>query len=197
MKRILDIIVAVTGLIVLAPLLATVWIVVVLDGGLPGVFRQQRIGRGKQEFKLYKFRTMTARSGAQRGSFDAGSTARVTRVGRLLRKTKLDELPQLWNVLRGEMSLVGPRPEVRRWVEAYPDRWTRVLTIRPGITDPASIVYRNEEELLARSPDPERTYREEVLPHKLSLYENYVSTRSFWGDIGIILKTMKAVLTHV
>ncbi len=143
---------------------------------------------------LFKFRTMTVRKGTEQGSFDAGSAARVTRVGAFLRKTKLDELPQLWNVLKGDMSLVGPRPEVRKWVEAYPERWARVLTVRPGITDPASIEFRNEEDILAASPDPERTYREVILPRKLDLYEEYVRTRSFWGDVGILLKTVWAVV---
>ena len=194
MKRCLDIAGAFVGLVVLAPLLIAVWIFVVLESGLPGLFCQQRIGRGGRDFVLYKFRTMTVRRGTESGSFDAGSSTRVTRVGRILRKTKLDELPQLWNVLKGDMSLVGPRPEVRKWVEAYPARWAKVLTVRPGITDPASIVYRNEEEILAESTDPEATYREEILPHKLSLYEEYVDTRSFRGDIGILLKTLRVMM---
>jgi len=114
-------------------------------------------------------------------------------LGRVLRKSKLDEVPQLWNVLIGDMSLVGPRPEVRKWVDAYPERWNRVLTLRPGITDPASIFYRNEEELLAGSANPEQMYLDEVLPHKLSLYEEYVLTRTFWGDMHIVFKTLMAV----
>jgi len=136
---------------------------------------------------------MTVQPGAEKGSFEVGSTQRVTAVGRFLRKTKLDELPQLWNVLIGDMSLVGPRPEVRKWVEAYPERWAFVHTVRPGITDPASIKFRNEEKLLARSPDPERTYRDEILPQKLALYEEYVRTRSFCGDIKLIFATIVAL----
>ncbi len=136
---------------------------------------------------------MRVQKGAEKGSFDAGNASRVTHLGKLLRKNKIDELPQLWNVVKGDMSLVGPRPEVRKWVDAYPVRWAHVLTVRPGITDPASIVYRNEEEILARSSDPEKTYCEEILPHKLDLYEEYVRSRSFLGDIGILLKTMWAV----
>jgi lipopolysaccharide/colanic/teichoic acid biosynthesis glycosyltransferase len=193
MKRILDIAGAFVGVVLISPLLAVVWLAVVLESGLPGLFRQRRMARGGSEFTLYKFRTMTVQRGTERGSFDAGSSARVTRVGKLLRKTKLDELPQLWNVLVGDMSLVGPRPEVRKWVEAYPDRWAKVLAVRPGITDPASIEFRNEEELLAAAPDPETYYREVILPRKLDLYEEYVETRSFWGDVGILLKTVWAV----
>ena len=103
-------------------------------------------------------------------------------------------IAQLWNVLVGDMSLVGPRPEVRKWVDAYPERWERVLTVRPGLTDPASIVYRHEENILARSPEPERTYREVVLPHKLDLYEDYVRTQGFWRDIRILLTTLWVVV---
>jgi len=194
MKRFTDILVAAAGLILLGPTLALIWLAVALESGLPGLFRQRRVGRGSRDFTLFKFRSMTVRRGAEQGSFDAGSAARVTRVGRFLRKTKLDELPQLWNVLKGDMSLVGPRPEVRMWVEAYPERWAKVLTVRPGITDAASIEFRNEEELLARSTDPGRTYREVILPRKLDFYEQYVATRSFRADIGILLRTAWAVL---
>ncbi len=132
--------------------------------------------------------------GSEKGTFEAGSSARVTPFGRLLRKTKLDELPQLWNVLKGDMSLVGPRPEVRKWVDVYPERWDLALKVRPGITDPASIVYRNEEKLLAQSPDPQRTYLEEVLPHKLDYYEEYVKTHNVCCDIRIVLKTFRVVV---
>jgi lipopolysaccharide/colanic/teichoic acid biosynthesis glycosyltransferase len=195
MKRLLDMAGALAGLVLLAPLLAAVWLAVILDSGRPVLFRQRRVGRGGREFTLFKFRSMTTRRGAEDGSFDAGSVARVTRVGGLLRKTKLDELPQLWNVLRGDMSLVGPRPEVRLWVAAYPERWARVLGVRPGITDPASIEFRNEEKLLAAAPDPEAFYRTVVLPRKLDLDEQYVATHSLRGDIVILLKTVRAVLS--
>lgn len=193
MKRRLDIVGALTGLVVLAPVLITIWVAVVLESGFPGLFRQRRVGLGIQEFTLYKFRTMTVQCGAEHGSFDVGSAIRVTRVGRLLRKIKLDELPQLWNVLRGEMSLVGPRPEVRKWVDAYPEHWARVLAVQPGITDPASIEFRNEEEMLAAAPNPEDYYRNVILPRKLDLYEEYVRTQSFWGDVGILFRTVWAV----
>jgi lipopolysaccharide/colanic/teichoic acid biosynthesis glycosyltransferase len=164
-----------------------------LDGP-PVLFRHARIGKAGRSFELLKFRTMAVAAGAEKGSFDLGSSSRVTRLGALLRRTKLDELPQLWNVLKGEMSLVGPRPEVPRWVEAYPERWARVLTIRPGITDPASIEFRNEEAILAAASDPEATYRDVVLPRKLDLYERYVTERSFRGDLGILARTLSAVV---
>lgn len=193
-KRMFDMAVAGCSLILLSPLLAALAVALLLLQGRPILFRQERVGRGGTAFMLLKFRTMTRLEGAEKGSFDVGGTARITPLGRSLRRTKLDELPQLWNVLRGDMALVGPRPEVRRWVEVYPERWARVLRARPGITDPASILYRDEETLLAQSPDPERTYRETVLPHKLSLYENYVNTRTFRGDLRILLNTLRAVV---
>jgi lipopolysaccharide/colanic/teichoic acid biosynthesis glycosyltransferase len=195
LKRLFDLIAAAAGLVLLAPLLAVAAIMVRRSSPGPLLFHQERVGKNGQTFKVCKFRTMYVLRTPEQGSFEAGTTARVTPIGRLLRKWKVDELPQLWNVLMGDMALVGPRPEVRKWVDSYPAHWARVLTVRPGITDPASIIYRNEEEILAASPDPERTYREVVLPHKLDLYEHYVRTRSFWGDVGILFRTVGAVLS--
>jgi len=227
MKRVFDMLGALVGLVVLSPLLLLLWIAVVVESGLPGLFRQRRVGRFGRDFVLLKFRSMTqggrtadgrrqtadqrgqetgdrrqgaggqqpiANGNVDGGSFEAGNASRVTRVGRFLRKTKLDELPQLWNVLKGDMALVGPRPEVRKWVEVYPERWAKVLTIRPGITDPASIEFRNEEEVLANATDPQDYYRSVILPRKLAMYEQYVATRSFWGDLGILVKTALAVV---
>lgn len=193
MKRLFDILAAACGLILTSPLLAVIGIMVRRTSGSPVLFRQIRVGQGGRDFILLKFRTMRPATGSQNGSFDVGCTSRVTAIGLVLRKWKLDELPQLWNVLKGDMSLVGPRPEVRKWVETYPARWPRVLTVRPGITDPASILYRNEEEILAASPDPERMYREVVLPHKFDLYDEYVRTQSFMGDLCILFKTLWVV----
>jgi lipopolysaccharide/colanic/teichoic acid biosynthesis glycosyltransferase len=194
MKRAFDVVTAALGLVALAPVLLVLGLLVRLASSGPALFRQVRVGRGGLDFVLYKFRTMTVHAGSERGSFDAGDRSRVTRLGQLLRATKLDELPQLWNVLRGDMSLVGPRPEVRRWVETYPERWAVVHSVRPGITDPAAIVYRHEERLLTAAPDPEFLYRDEILPRKLELYERYVATRSFWGDLAILGRTAAAIL---
>lgn len=196
MKRAFDAAVAVCACVILAPLLGVIALSVWGGDSRPVLFRQRRIGMQRREFTLVKFRTMSVRAGAENGRFDAGSRDRVTGIGRFLRRTKLDELPQLWNVLRGDMSLVGPRPEVRRWVEAYPDRWAVVLQVRPGITDPASIQFRNEEEILAQSADPERTYRDEILPRKLGLYEAYVRSHTFLGDLRIIWQTLIAVVAR-
>jgi lipopolysaccharide/colanic/teichoic acid biosynthesis glycosyltransferase len=193
LKRAFDLAASVLGLLVLAPALAALALAVRLDSPGPALFRQVRVGRGGRDFVLYKFRTMTVRPGSERGSFDAGDRSRVTRVGRLLRATKLDELPQLWNVLRGDMALVGPRPEVRRWVETYPERWAVAHSVRPGITDPAAIIYRHEERLLAVADDPDALYRDEILPRKLELYERYIRDRSLAGDLAILLKTGMAL----
>lgn len=194
LKRIEDLVLSAFGLLVLSPLLLMVAVIVRLTSLGPALFRQLRVGCNGRNFILFKFRTMNLQQDAYKGSFDAGSSTRVTRIGRVLRKTKIDEFPQLWNVLIGDMSIVGPRPEVRKWVDAYPERWAKVLTVKPGITDPASIYYRNEEELLAKADDPEAYYRDYILPHKLDLYEEYVRTRSFCGDICIIIKTISSVL---
>lgn len=193
-KRVFDIVFSALGLIVLFPFLLLIWLAVLLEGGRPGLFLQQRVGRNGNPFHIVKFRTMTHRPGDEQGGFDAGNQCRVTKVGRFLRKTKLDELPQLWNVLKGEMALVGPRPEVQEWVDAYPEQWSRILTVRPGMTDPASILFRDEEERLARAADPRQAYSDEVLPRKLEIYRSYVGERSFLGDMRILIQTVWAVL---
>ncbi len=182
------------GLLVLIPVLATVAILVRLSSPGPVLFRHTRVGFRGKDLVLFKFRTMTDRTGSEKGSFDAGDASRVTKVGRFLRAAKLDELPQLWNVIRGDMALVGPRPEVRKWVEVDPERWAMVHSVRPGITDPATILYRDEEVVLAALSDPERFYREQILPRKLNIYVEYVRTRTFWGDLKILGQTAIAII---
>ena len=194
MKRSFDIFSSFMGLLLLCPIFTLITIIILLMDGRPVFFTQQRVGRNGNDFLLRKFRSMSVLKEAESGQFDAGSCSRVTSVGRLLRRSKLDELPQLWNVLKGEMSVVGPRPEIRKWVEAYPKRWRGVLTVRPGITDPASIRFRNEEALLAQASDPEAEYREVILPQKLSLYEEYVANASFFGDIALFFRTIIVVV---
>ena len=193
MKRFFDITISLAGLILLSPFFATVALAALVTSGRPVLFSQERVGHHGRPFQVLKFRTMEVLRGAERGLFEPGSRTRVTPFGRILRAYKIDELPQLWNVLKGEMSFVGPRPEIRKWVEAYPDRWRKVLSVKPGITDPASIVYRDEEEILGASPDPEKTYRDVILPHKLSLYEGYVDHATFWGDLQTILATLAKI----
>ena len=192
-KRLFDIIVAGIGICLLAPLFLVIAVLIfILDGGNP-FFVQQRAGRGGRLFSLYKFKTMKPGPASEKHDFNAGETSRITPLGKVLRKAKLDELPQLINVLKGEMSLVGPRPEVKKWTLVYPEKWKVVHQVRPGITDNASIIFRHEEELLTGAASPEDTYREIILPKKLEMYTDYVNNRSFSGDIKIILKTMKAV----
>jgi lipopolysaccharide/colanic/teichoic acid biosynthesis glycosyltransferase len=192
-KRSFDMIGALLGAVALFPALAVVALLVRLSSPGPALFRQVRVGRYGRDFILYKFRTMTVRAEGQSAGFDAGDSSRVTPIGKLLRATKIDELPQLWNVVRGDMALVGPRPEVREWVEAYPERWAEVHSVRPGLTDPAAIIYRHEERILAAAPDPVTTYREQILPHKLDLYQDYVRNRTFLGDLVILVRTAFAV----
>lgn len=158
------------------------------------LFKQKRIGLNLQTFTIYKFRSMTVSKISSNRSFEPGDQSRVTSIGKILRKTKLDELPQLINVLKGDMSLVGPRPEVKKWVDIYPQQWAHILTVKPGITDNASILFRNEEEILARSANPEMYYQEIILPEKLNIYYEYINNHSFKGDILIIFKTIYSII---
>lgn len=180
-------------LVLLAPLLLLLILAVSTTSRGGPFFRQVRVGRHGRRFQIVKFRSMRRDPTSQADGFEPGATHRITAIGRILRATKLDELPQLWNVLRGEMSLVGPRPEVPRWTEVHPGRWEIVLSVRPGVTDPASLAFRHEERLLAAADDPEAAYRDEILPRKLELSERYVRERSFAGDLGILLRTAAAV----
>ncbi len=193
MKKFFDVIFALIGLMVLTPLFILIGFAIKLDDRGAVFFRQERIGRNGKPFMLFKFRSMSPTEGAGRGIFIPGDSSRITRTGKVLRKTKLDELPQLLNVLKGDMSLVGPRPEVQKWVDVYPERWQKVLSVKPGITDNASIEYRYEEELLANSDDPGKTYREVILPRKLALYEDYVTKHTLLGDLKLIINTIKHI----
>lgn len=194
-KRAFDILFSVTGLLIMLPVTILITLIIFLDDRGPAFFKQERIGLNLQPFTLYKFRSMKINSDSPSGSFDAGDRSRVTKVGKVLRKTKLDELPQLFNVLKGDMSIVGPRPEVEQYIEVYPERWAIVCKVKPGITDNASIEFRNEEEILVKSQDPQMTYIEEILPRKLIFYEQYVRVHSFLGDLKIILKTIYVIIS--
>lgn len=192
-KRAVDVVLSALGLIVLAPLLLLIAVWIKADSPGPVFFRQTRVGRGCRTFEIHKFRTMKVQN-SPGAPITVGADPRITRAGRFLRKYKLDELPQLIDVVAGNMSLVGPRPEVPGYVALYaPDVRDIVLSVRPGITDDASIEFRDESELLARSATPERTYVDEILPRKLELYVRYVRQRSFMGDIRIIGRTILAL----
>jgi lipopolysaccharide/colanic/teichoic acid biosynthesis glycosyltransferase len=194
LKRALDLTVGIGGLIVLFPMLVVIAALVVVDSGFPILFKQVRVGRAFRSFRIIKFRTM--RAGNSGPSVTVGGDARVTAVGRVLRRTKLDELPQFWNVLVGDMSLVGPRPEVPTYVSLYAERYKRVLSVRPGITDLASVRFRSEEQVLANDPNPHQFYVESLLPAKLDLAEEYVRTRNFRLDLRILLATALNCFRH-
>jgi lipopolysaccharide/colanic/teichoic acid biosynthesis glycosyltransferase len=192
MKRSFDM--AVSGIVVafLTPLFGAIAAAVLLDSGLPVFYSQERVGRGFRRFRIWKFRSM------QHNSFGPGITvrgdSRITRVGKFLRATKLDELPQFWNVFVGDMSLVGPRPEVLEYVEMYRERYRSILTVRPGITDLASVKFRDEENVLAAASDLTKYYAQHVLPTKLDLAEEYLRKRSLLFDISILLRTLGVLL---
>lgn len=194
-KRLFDLLFSSLGLLALAPTLALIALAIKLDSPGPVFYRQVRVGRFGREFRIHKFRTMAHNPGDRGPQITVGADARITRVGSFLRSTKLDELAQLFDVLQGTMSLVGPRPEVPRYVAVYPDALReKVLSVRPGITDFASIEYRDEGTLLAQSTDPERTYREQVLPTKLALQARYVDESGMWTDVKLIGRTIAAIV---
>jgi len=195
MKRLFDFIASFYGLILLSPIfvLAALWIKI--DSRGPVFFRQERVGFQGSLFRIHKFRTMVLDAEKKGKQITVGTDSRITTAGVFLRKYKLDELPQLIDVLVGDMSLVGPRPEVPKYIDCYSDNEKHdVLSVKPGITDNASIEFRDENELLASSKDPEATYIYEVLPKKISLYRKYVRERSFFGDVAIIFKTIFLII---
>ncbi|MEI6424999.1 MAG: sugar transferase [Lentisphaerota bacterium] len=193
-KRIFDFTVAGTAFMFLLPLFLFIAIIIKLDTRGPVFFRQKRGGRNGKYFDIFKFRSMTVKEKTDGKDLDPGSCSRITWAGKMIRRTKIDELPQLINVVMGEMSLVGPRPEVEIYIRLYQTRWDKILAVRPGITDPASIKFRNEEELLAKAKKPEDEYRKVILPRKLEIYEDYVRRVSFLSDVKILLGTVFVVL---
>ena len=194
MKRLFDIVASGLGLIVLSPLFIILAIWIKLDSKGPVFYRQVRVGYKNKDIRIFKFRSM--RVGADKGSLVTigGHDPRVTRSGYFIRKFKFDELPQLINVFLGDMSLVGPRPEVRHYVDYWTPEQMRVLDVRPGITDPASIKFRNENELMEKAEDPEKYYIEVIMQEKIKLYLEYVDKHSFLYDIGLIFKTFWVIV---
>ena len=194
MKRLFDIVASGLGLVVLSPLFLIIAIWIKLDSKGPVFYRQVRVGRYNKDFRIFKFRSM--RVGSDKGSLVTigGRDPRVTRSGYWIRKFKLDELPQLINVFIGGMSLVGPRPEVRHYVDYWTPEQMHVLDVRPGITDPASIKFRNENELMEQAEDPEKYYIEVIMQEKIRLYLEYVEKHSFWYDLGLIFKTFWVII---
>lgn len=194
MKRLFDVVASGLGLLTLAPVLLVVAIWIKLDSKGPVFYRQVRVGYKNRDFRIFKFRSM--RMGADKGSLVTigGRDPRITRSGYFIRKYKLDELPQLINVFVGDMSLVGPRPEVRHYVDYWTPEQMHVLDVRPGITDPASIKFRNENELMGQAEDPEDYYINVIMQEKIKLYLEYVEKASFWYDIKLIFKTFKVIV---
>ena len=194
LKRLVDVVGAVVGLTLAAPVAVVVAAAIKLDSPGPVFLRQPRVGREGRSFRMWKFRTMAENAGAAGPKVTAAGDARVTRVGAVLRRTKLDEVPQLLNVLTGRMSLVGPRPEVPEYVALYRPEERAVLRVRPGITDPASIAYRDEETILARSPDPQRHYEEVVMRDKLAINLEYLERATVLSDLAVVARTLVAVV---
>jgi lipopolysaccharide/colanic/teichoic acid biosynthesis glycosyltransferase len=193
-KRLFDIIFSLFGLIILSPLLILISILIFFNSGFKVFYFQNRVGQGGKDFKLFKFRTMHLGADKKGLLTIGGRDPRVTSIGYYLRKYKLDELPQLLNVLIGNMSLVGPRPEMKKYVEMYNLEQQGVLSVKPGITDYASIVFSNENELLSRADDPEFYYIKEIMPQKLRLNLQYIKDQSFFTDVKIIFKTIAKIL---
>ena len=196
MKRTFDIVASGLGLLALAPLFAVVALWIKCDSQGSVFYRQVRVGRGNRDFRLFKFRSMRPDSDRLGLITVGGRDPRVTRSGYYIRKYKLDELPQLINVFKGDMSLVGPRPEVRKYVDMYTPEQMRVLDVRPGITSLASIRYRNENDILAASDNPDRTYVEKVMPDKLAINREYVPKPHHWPDIRSLFATFHEILVH-
>ena len=194
-KRVFDLLGASLALLLLLPLMLAIALAIKLDSRGPVFFRQQRVGRRGVPFDIHKFRSMAADAPQRGPALTVGDDPRITRVGRWLRRTRLDELPQLLDVLAGTMSLVGPRPEVPQYVAHYPPQLReRALSVRPGITDPSSLLYLDEADLLARAADPEREYIEVILPRKLQCAADYAAQANLRSDLGVLLRTLKLLL---
>lgn len=193
-KRIFDIGASFFGLVILSPILLLIAIFIKIDSKGPIFFKQQRVGKNKKVFEIYKFRTMVTDADKIGKQITIGNDSRITNVGKFIRKCKLDELPQLLNVLRGEMSLVGPRPEVPRYVDLYDEYQIQILLVQPGITDYASIKFKNESELLGKSENPERVYIDEIMPAKIELNLLYIKNISLLEDLKLIFNTILAIL---
>ena len=193
LRRLFNVTSSLVGLIVISPVLAVVAVAVKADSAGPVLYRQRRVGRGGVPFDILKFRSMRVDAEAVGGQLTVGADPRITNVGRVIRAWKLDELPQLINVVKGDMDLVGPRPEVPRYVALYDEEQRGVLSVRPGMTDPASVEFRSESDLMAGHPDPERLYVDEIMPRKLAINLEYLRTRSLASDIGVIFSTIAAL----
>ena len=193
-KRWIDVLFSSLAILCLSPIFVLISILICIDSKGPPFFIQERVGRGIIPFRLIKFRSMVNKEFDESGGFSPGDGRRVTKIGRLLRKTKIDELPELFNILKGDMSFVGPRPEVAKYVNACLKDYKIILIVRPGLSDLASIKYRDEEQILADKNDPEKYYRDIILPDKLLIAKSYVEIISLKTDLSIIGNTLKIVM---
>lgn len=194
LKRCFDIVFSFVGIIIVLPVFVIISLFIIIDSRGGVFYRQLRVGKGGKEFGLLKFRTMHTGADKQGLLTVGGKDSRITRVGLFLRKYKIDELPQLFNVIAGSMSLVGPRPEVKKYVDLYTAEQLKVLTVKPGITDYASIEYSNESELLGKSSNPDKTYVEQIMPTKINLALKYINEMNILTDVKIIFKTIAKIL---
>ena len=192
-KRVFDFIAAFMGILILFPILLLIALWIKLSSKGPLFYTQKRVGKDFKEFDIYKFRSMVVDADKIGPSVTSGDDPRITEVGKFIRKTKIDELPQLLNVFKGDMSLVGPRPEVMKFVDKKRDAYKKVLSVRPGITDNAAIEFRDEETIMNSYEDKERAYLEIILPQKIKLYYNYIDNISFVNDVKLILQTLKVI----
>lgn len=198
MKRLFDIVVSLVGLIIFAPVMLIVAIIVKVTSSGPVLFSQKRLTKGMREFNIYKFRSMVSNELREKNTVQIkGSSSEITPIGKFMRKTKIDELPQFWNILKGDMSFIGPRPELPRRLKYYSDRQKQIFSVRSGISSPASIVFSDEEYLMNQVQDPEKFYIEEIMPYKIELNLYYIEHQSFFYDIWLIIATLLKIVNRV
>lgn len=198
MKRLFDIFASFIGLIVFSPVMLIVAIVIKLTSDGPVLFSHKRLTMGMKEFSIYKFRSMVSNEAREKNTVQIkGSSSEITKIGKIMRKTKIDELPQLWNILKGDMSFIGPRPELPRRLKYYDERQKGIFKVRSGISSPASIVFSDEEYLMNQVKDPEKFYIEQIMPYKIELNLYYIETQNFFGDIYLIIATFLKILNKV
>lgn len=198
MKRLFDILGAAFGLIIFSPIMLVVAVIIKISSPGKVLFSQKRLTMGMREFNIYKFRSMRSNEFREKNSVQIkGSSSEITPIGRFIRKTKLDELPQLWNILKGDMSFIGPRPELPRRLKYYNERQKGIFQVRSGISSPASIVFSDEEYLMNQVKDPEKFYIEQIMPYKIELNLYYIKNRSFFGDIYLIIATFLKILNKI
>lgn len=198
MKRLFDIVASLVGLIVFAPIMLIVAIIVKVTSPGPILFSQKRLTKGMREFNIYKFRSMVSNELREKNTVQIkGSSSEITPIGKFMRKTKLDELPQFWNILKGDMSFIGPRPELPRRLKYYDKRQKEIFSVRSGISSPASIVFSDEEYLMNQVQDPEKFYIQEIMPYKIELNLYYIEYQSFFYDIWLIIATLLKIVNKV